>query len=183
MVLYVGLGFEKYSNYLTGFGLTLSVYDMLDLELRNTQHKDYLTGLGLILWNTALELINQPSRGVVTKVWRLSWMNCFLNFNIVLIHTAFTALSFGNLYMMISPSTLLRFLCNSGYCMSLTHILISRNQEKNVVLRIYKGFMSGRGVAIIISILFMFWNMSLNSYTRCLTQPPEKPFCYCSVLN
>ena len=48
VVLYVGLGFEKYSNYLTGFGLTLSVY-MLDLELRNTQHKDYLTGLGLIL--------------------------------------------------------------------------------------------------------------------------------------
>ena len=68
VVLYVGLGLEKYSNYLTGFGLTLSVYDMMDLDLRNTQHEDYLTGLGLILLNTALELINQPSRGVVTKV-------------------------------------------------------------------------------------------------------------------
>ena len=33
----------------TGFGLTLSVYDILDLGLRNTQHKDYFTGPGLIL--------------------------------------------------------------------------------------------------------------------------------------
>ena len=50
----VGTGFAKYSNYLTGFGLTLSVYDILDLDLRNTQHYDYLTGLGLILLNTGL---------------------------------------------------------------------------------------------------------------------------------
>ena len=67
LILYVGLGLEKYSDYLTGFGLTLSIYDILDLGLRNTQHEDYLTGLGLVLLNTGLELINQPSREVVTK--------------------------------------------------------------------------------------------------------------------
>ena len=38
MVLYTGIGLEKYSNYFTGFGLNLSVYDTLDLSLRNTQH-------------------------------------------------------------------------------------------------------------------------------------------------
>ena len=32
--------------------------------------------------------INQPSRDFVTKVWRLSWINCFLFFNVVLIHAA-----------------------------------------------------------------------------------------------
>ena len=66
--LYVGLGTGKYSNYLTGFGLTLFVYDILGLDLRNTQRKNYLTELGLILLNTGLEIINQPSRDVVKKV-------------------------------------------------------------------------------------------------------------------
>ena len=64
LILYVGLGLEKYSNYLTGFRLTLSVDDILDLHLRNNQHYDYLTGLGLVLLNTGLELINKPSRDV-----------------------------------------------------------------------------------------------------------------------
>ena len=68
MILYAGISLEKYSNYLTGFGLSLSLYDILDLDLRNTQHYDYLTGLGFILLNTELGLINQPSRNVVTKV-------------------------------------------------------------------------------------------------------------------
>ena len=56
MILYIGIGLEKYLNYLTGFGLTLSVYDILDLDLRNTQHYDYLTEFGLILLNTGLGL-------------------------------------------------------------------------------------------------------------------------------
>ena len=112
LILSLGLGLEKCSN---------TVYDILDLDLRNTQHKEYLTELGLILLNTALELINQPSMDVVTKVWRLSWINCFLPFNI---HAAFTALSFGDLCMMISPSALLRFLCSSGYCMPLSHMSV-----------------------------------------------------------
>ena len=64
LILYVGLGLEKYSNYLTGFRLTLSVDDILDLHLRNNQHYDYLTGLGLVLLNTGLELINKTSRDV-----------------------------------------------------------------------------------------------------------------------
>ena len=72
LILYVGLGLEKYSNYLTAFGLTLSVYDILGLDLRNSKHKDYLTKLGLILSNTGPELVNQPSRDVVTKIRRLS---------------------------------------------------------------------------------------------------------------
>ena len=55
LILYLGLGLKKHSNYLTGFGLTFSVYDIFDLDLRNTQHKDYLTELGLILLNTGLE--------------------------------------------------------------------------------------------------------------------------------
>ena len=42
--------------------------------------------------------------------------------------------------------------------------------------------MSGRVVGIII-LLLMFWNMSMINYTLCLAQPPEKPFCYYSVLN
>ena len=62
----------------------------------------------LIFSNTRLGLINQPSRDVVTKVWRLSWINYFLPFNTLLIHAAFTAQSFGNLSMMISPFTLPR---------------------------------------------------------------------------
>ena len=78
------------------------------------------TSLDFLL-NTGLELINQPSKDVVTYVWRLSWMNCFLPFNIV-IHADFTPPSFG---MMISPSTLLRFLCSFGYCMSLSHMSIT----------------------------------------------------------
>ena len=68
LILHVGLGLEKYSNYLTGFRLTLSVDDILDLHLRNNQHYDYLTGLGLVLLNTGLELINKPSMDVLTKV-------------------------------------------------------------------------------------------------------------------
>ena len=68
MIFYVGIGREKYSNYHNGFELTLSVYDILDFDLRNTQHKDHLTGLGLILLNTGVGLIDQPSRDVVTKV-------------------------------------------------------------------------------------------------------------------
>ena len=68
LILCVGRGLEKYSNYLTGIGLTLSVSDVLDLDLRNTQHEDYLVRLGLILLKTGLGLINQPSRDVVTKV-------------------------------------------------------------------------------------------------------------------
>ena len=74
---------------------------------------------------TGFELINQPSRDAVTKVWRLSWINFFLPFSIMLIRAAFTAPSFGNFYMMISPPTLLRFLCSSGYCMSLSHMSIT----------------------------------------------------------
>ena len=68
MILYVGISLEIYSNYHTGFGLTLSIYDMLDLGLRNTQHYDYLNGRGLILLNTGLGLINQPIRDVFTKI-------------------------------------------------------------------------------------------------------------------
>ena len=44
LILYIGFGFERYPNYLTGFGLTF------------------------ILLNTGLELLNQPSRDVITKV-------------------------------------------------------------------------------------------------------------------
>ena len=62
MILYVGIDLEKYLNYLTGFGLSLSVYAILYLDL------DYLSGHGLILLNTGLGIINQPSRDVVTKV-------------------------------------------------------------------------------------------------------------------
>ena len=65
--------------------------------------------------------INQPSRDAVTKIWRLSWLNCFLLSNIVLIHAAFTAPSIDNLYMAIYPPTLLCFLCSSGYCISLSN--------------------------------------------------------------
>ena len=122
MILYVGISLEKYSNYLTGFGLSLSLYDILDLDLRNTQHYDYLTGLGFILLNTELELINQPSRNVVTKVWRLSWINCFLHLNFVLIHAVFTTLYFDDFCMIISPSTLLCFLCSSGQIM---HVVVT----------------------------------------------------------
>ena len=46
--------------------------------------------------------------------------------------------------------------------------LISINKakpRKKVVLQIYEGFMAGRAVGILI--LLMFWNMSLNNYTRC----------------
>ena len=125
LILHVGRGLEKYLNYLNGIGLTLSVYHILELDLRNTQHENYHIRLGLILLNTGLGLINQPSMDVVTKVWRLYWMGCFLPFNIVLIHEAFTAPSFGNLCMMISTSTLLHFSCSSWYCMSLTHMLIT----------------------------------------------------------
>ena len=38
MILYVGTSLEKYSNYLTAFALTLSVYDILHFDLANTQH-------------------------------------------------------------------------------------------------------------------------------------------------
>ena len=55
MILYVGIDLEKYSNSLTVFGLTLSVYDIFDLDLKNTQHQDYLTGLGLILLKIGLD--------------------------------------------------------------------------------------------------------------------------------
>ena len=68
MISYAVTGLEKYSNYLTGFGLTLSAYGILDLDSRNTHYQDYLTGLGLILLNTRVGLINQPSRDVVTKI-------------------------------------------------------------------------------------------------------------------
>ena len=51
LILYVGLGLEKYLDYLNGFILILW-YIGPGLE------KDYLTGLKLILLNTALELIN-----------------------------------------------------------------------------------------------------------------------------
>ena len=118
---YIGFGLQKYSNYLTGFGLTLSVYGILNLDLRKTQqglpHRTTL--------NAGLELINEPSRNVVTKVWRLSWINCFLPFNIVLIHATFTAPSFGNLCITTSPATLLCILCSSGCCMSLSHMSIT----------------------------------------------------------
>ena len=150
MLWYIGFGLEKYSDYITGFKLILCVglrfekysTTLLDLDwlyvfmiywtwtwkTLNTR-TTYLTGLGLILLNIGLGLINQPSRDVFTKVWRLSWINCFLPFNIALIHAAFTAPSFRNLRMMIPPSTLLFkpqcFLCSSGYCMSLSHMSIT----------------------------------------------------------
>ena len=38
IILFAGIGLEKYLNYLTGFGLISSVYDILDLDLRNIQH-------------------------------------------------------------------------------------------------------------------------------------------------
>ena len=38
LILYFGLDLENYLNYLTGFELTLSVYGILDLDFRNTQH-------------------------------------------------------------------------------------------------------------------------------------------------
>ena len=70
LILYIGFGFEIYLsiNYLTGFGLTLSAHDKSNLDLRNTQHKESLTEVVLILLNTGLELLNQPSRDVITKV-------------------------------------------------------------------------------------------------------------------
>ena len=43
MILYVGISPEKYLNYLTGFGLTLSVYGILELDFRNS-------ALGLPNW-------------------------------------------------------------------------------------------------------------------------------------
>ena len=64
----------------------------------------------LIILNTGLGLINKSSRNVVTKVWRVSWIDCFLPFNIVLIHVAFAVPSFGNLCMMISSATWLLFM-------------------------------------------------------------------------
>ena len=127
-------------NYITG----LELFYMFDLALQNTRttllnldwiylfmkyialrlEKHSAQGLGLILLNTGLELINQPNRNVVTKVWRLSWMNCFLPFNIRLIHAAFTVPSIGNLCM-TSPFTLLDFLFSSGYGISLLHMLMT----------------------------------------------------------
>ena len=59
----IGLGFERYSDYVTGFGIP-TWYIGLGLE----KHSDYLTGFGLILLNTRLGLINQPSRDATTKV-------------------------------------------------------------------------------------------------------------------
>ena len=89
---YIGLGLEKHS------ALRLPHWTWIDF----IKH-----------W---LGLINQPSRGVVTKLWILSWLNGFLTFKIVLIHAIFTVPSFGNLLMMISTSTLLLFLCSSHIC-------------------------------------------------------------------
>ena len=54
--------------------------------------------------------------------------------------------------------------------------------KKKSFLRIYQDFMSVQAVETII-LTFIFWNMSLNNYTRCPAQPPEKHFCYYSVLN
>ena len=56
MISYVGIGLEKCSNYLTGFELTLFVYDILNLDLINTHHEDYLTEHALTLLNTGLGL-------------------------------------------------------------------------------------------------------------------------------
>ena len=44
---------------------------------------------------------------------------------LALIHAVLAAPTFGNLCMMISPFTLLCFLCSSGYRMSLSHIPIT----------------------------------------------------------
>ena len=48
-----------------------------------------------------------------------------LNQTLTLVHAAFTAPSFSNLCIMISPSILLCFLYSSGYCMSLSHIPVT----------------------------------------------------------
>ena len=81
-------------------------------------------GLGLEK-HSALGLPHQPTRDIVTKVWKLSWINCFPPFYIVLIYPAFTAPLVDNLCMMISPPTLLCFLCSSAFCMSFSHMSIT----------------------------------------------------------
>ena len=99
--------------------------------------------LDWFLLNTGVELINQPNRDVVTKVWRLSWINCFLHFNIVLIHAAFTAPSFGNLYDDISIQITTLFMqlwmlhviftyVNNTYRM-FSHFLVSWIMSKRIV--------------------------------------------------
>ena len=52
MIFYVGIGVEKYSNYLTGFGLTLSVEDILDLGFG----KDSALGLPHWTWIDFIKL-------------------------------------------------------------------------------------------------------------------------------
>ena len=99
------------SDYLTGVGLTLW-YIGFGFE----KYSDYFTGLGLILLNTGSRY-KEAKQGGRYKSRRTFLNYSFLSFNIALIHVALTAPSFGNLCMMISPSTLLCFLCSSGCCM------------------------------------------------------------------
>ena len=81
------------------------LYNISDLDLK---HYHYLTGLGLILLNTGLKLVNEAGEAA-TNVWTLSWIICFLSLSIALIHAVLTGPSFGNLCMEIYPSTLLFF--------------------------------------------------------------------------
>ena len=62
---------------------------------------------------------------LLRKYEELIEFNCFLPFNIMFIHTAFTAPSFSNLCKMISPPTLLCFFAEPGYCMRVSHMTIT----------------------------------------------------------
>ena len=111
---YIGFQIEKFPEYLTRFRW---IYDILGLE----KLWDYLAEFGLILLNTGLGLLNRPNRECRCRLsWRLSFYEDFLELPAfyLLIDSALTAPSFGNLCIIISPSTLL-------YRVSLSHISIA----------------------------------------------------------
>ena len=78
-------------------------YDILDLDLKYTR-----TTLLDLNWfySTLGDRYRKTKQGSRYKSMKTFLNYCFLSFNIALIHAALTAPSFGNLCMMISPSTL-----------------------------------------------------------------------------
>ena len=97
-------------------------YGILDLDLKHTT----TTSLDLDLFYWTLEdSYREAKQGGRYKSVKTFLNYCFLSFNVALIQSALTTPSFGNLCMMISPSTWLCFLCSSGYRMSLSHIPIT----------------------------------------------------------
>ena len=97
-----------YSWHILQFHLKKS----LNLDLKNAG--TYLTWPLLTLWY--IEFGHEKYSDYLGLDWLYLFMiYLFLPFNIVLSHAAFTAPSFGNLCMMISPSTLLCLLCSPGY--------------------------------------------------------------------